>query len=37
MKLKWIILIALFGGLILGPLISNVPGSTYILLDKTAI
>ncbi|PXF64234.1 heme biosynthesis HemY N-terminal domain-containing protein [Kangiella spongicola] len=37
MKLKWIILIALFGGLILGPLISNVPGSTYILLDQTAI
>ena len=37
MKLKWVILLALFGGLILGPLISNVPGSTYILLDKTAI
>lgn len=37
MKLKWILLIALFGGLILGPLISNVPGSTYILLDQTAI
>lgn len=37
MKLKWIILIALFGGLILGPLISKVPGSTYILLDQTAI
>lgn len=37
MKLKWIILIALFGGLVLGPLISNVPGSTYILLDTTAI
>jgi HemY protein len=37
MKLKWIILLALFGGLILGPLISNVPGSTYILLDQSAI
>ena len=37
MKLKWIVLIALFGGLILGPLISKVPGSTYILLDQTAI
>ncbi|GAA4360069.1 heme biosynthesis protein HemY [Kangiella marina] len=37
MKLKWVILLALFGGLVLGPLISNVPGSTYILLDQTAI
>ncbi|AOE48831.1 heme biosynthesis protein HemY [Kangiella sediminilitoris] len=37
MKLKWVILIALFGGLIIGPLISNVPGSTYIVFDKTAI
>lgn len=37
MRLKWVILVALFGGLILGPLISKVPGSTYILFDKTAI
>ncbi|WP_223669927.1 heme biosynthesis protein HemY [Kangiella shandongensis] len=37
MKLKWVILLALFGGLILGPLISNVPGSTYIVFDQTAI
>lgn len=37
MKLKWYLLFGLFGGLIIGPLISKIPGSTYILLDKTAI
>ncbi|ACV25586.1 heme biosynthesis protein HemY [Kangiella koreensis] len=37
MKLKWYLLFGLLGGLIIGPLISKIPGSTYILLDKTAI
>lgn len=37
MKLKWYLLIGLFAGLVLGPFILKIPGSTYILLDDTAI
>ena len=37
MKLKWWLLLGVFGGFIIGPLIAMVPGSTYILLKDTAL
>ncbi|NVK22023.1 MAG: heme biosynthesis protein HemY [Kangiellaceae bacterium] len=37
MKLKWWLLLGLFGGPLVAYLIKQVPGSTYIVLDQTAI